>query len=29
MVNAARSVQGVARDAADYTMADNGAYGLF
>lgn len=29
VVNAARSVQGVARDAADYTMTDNGAYGLF
>ena len=28
VVNAARSVQGVARDAADYTMTDNGAYGL-
>ena len=29
MVDAARSVEGVARDAADYTMTDNGAYGLF
>ena len=29
VVNAARRVQGVARDAADYTMTDNGAYGLF
>ena len=29
VVNAARRVQGVARDAADYTMTDKGAYGLF
>ena len=28
VVNAARSVQSVAADAADYTMTDNGAYGL-
>lgn len=29
VVNAARSVQSVAGDAADYSMTDNGAYGLF
>ena len=29
VVNASRSVQSVAGDAADYSMTDNGAYGLF